>query len=1051
MLDTHSTMPEHGSTDATPLSPSIPPPSQNADVTLSAASSSPDSDNDSGNALFAQSPTVWTDVLPRTAHVRVFLECDRWPPSVGPIVQWSQALRLYTTMLFADSRGAILYWGPERVAVYNEKLAVDILGDAHPHMMGRSSLDVFPAVGDSFNDLCVKATSTGQAVELEDMLFFPHRHGYLEETYFRGQLIPLRGDSGRIEGFYNPVFETTDTVLRERRRRIIDEVAAIPRASVKDTLSDIVNSLHNNPNDIPMAMLYSLDEVAQAGDANLHLYGTVSVPPGHKCAPQRACLETDQAGLIPYFRQAESTRKPVVLSRKDGTLNAVGDLFDGLTWRGFGEQTECVVILLLSSGNDLLGFYVQGTNSRRAYDELAHRSTIELKRQIEVTWAAALSSERAKVREEALERRATDSENRLHHMAKHAPIGMIQITPERNVQWANDQYYEITGHDRADQTMEGFFSLLAPSDSPKSREYLTSLLTGSSRTLHELCLSRKWTPPTIEDEQAEESHAWLLAMGFPSVVDGKVDMVMGYVSDISHQKWAESVQTRNATAAISAKRRQENFIDTTSHEMRNPLTAITQLADGIAQSLPGHHPDPNWDYLKVAEENVDAANTILACAAHQKRVIDDVLILSRLESDMLSITPVVERPGQVVSNTIKMFEGETKMNDITLDVVRDASIDTLNVDRALVDTSRLAQVLINLISNAIKFTAEKEVRRISVKYGAQMQRPPNISCVFGELEWTSPLDPNRVNVALPPLCDNEKRLYLYFAVEDTGTGMMAEETTRLFQRFSQGSSKTHVAYGGSGLGLYICRELAEKQGGRVGVASSPGRGSVFAFYIETRPAASAGKEPGKKHARHVPISEHAANTSKSESQTDAPGNPSTAVPSPSSGRQDVLEPEPRPYNVLVVEDNVINQRVLAKQLRSSKCIVNVANNGVEALEVLQRAGRWELPSVSSSPNLPAINSASKASNPEPFEIDVVLLDWEMPMMNGLDCCRHIRAWEEKGSKPHLPVIAITANVRQEQKDAAVAAGMDRVLSKPFVTGDVLNSIRAALASQNDIA
>ena len=265
-----------------------------------------------------------------------------------------------------------------------------------------------------------------------------------------------------------------------------------------------------------------------------------------------------------------------------------------------------------------------------------------------------------------------------------------------------------------------------------------------------------------------------------------------------------------------------------------------QLADGISKCLRDIEDSTatRETYQTVAHNNVESANTILACAAHLQRVIDDVLMLSRLESQMLSITPVVARPINVVANTVKMFDGEIALHGTKIEIVRDVSYDNLHVDYVQCDTSRLVQVLINLISNAIKFTGTRLKRKISVVYGAQQRRPPSIRTVFGDLNWMALRDEESVNTALPDLQNGEVPLYLYFCVQDTGPGVTPKEMARLFQRFSQANSRTHIAYGGSGLGLYICRELAEKQGGGVGVASRPNEGSVFGFYIETRHAKS---------------------------------------------------------------------------------------------------------------------------------------------------------------------------------------------------------------------
>lgn len=122
--------------------------------------------------------------------------------------------------------------------------------------------------------------------------------------------------------------------------------------------------------------------------------------------------------------------------------------------------------------------------------------------------------------------------------------------------------------------------------------------------------------------------------------------------------------------------------------MRNPLTAILQLADGISQSIKEQH-EASTDYQALVKANVDAANTILACAAHQKRIIDDVLILSRLESDMLSFSPIPTTPVSVIHSTFRMFSGEVKTNGVSIEAVRESSYDELGIDHTLIDPSRL--------------------------------------------------------------------------------------------------------------------------------------------------------------------------------------------------------------------------------------------------------------------------------------------------------------------------------------------------------------------------
>ena len=1005
-------------------------------------SSSSNRENDTGlghpSAFFAPGASSWTKVIPRTEHNALFLDCDYGSTTLGPIQDWGPALRLYASMVFVDSRGACVYWGPDRIAFYNKKFAASA-GEAHPFLMGKSFKAGFPAIVEQISPVFDHAAATAQTIDVENILLFPVRHGFPEETYFTGQFIPLRGDSGEIEGFYNTVYEETVRILWERRRLIVDRIAAIPPLPVDETLSMIIEALQGNPNDITMALLYSYDELAPRGASNLRLRGSIGVHNGHPCAPTESNLETSDAGLVPLFRQVKQSAKPLVLSDTDGSLQKFRHLFDEVSWCGYGEPARDIIILPLSISGNMLGFYAQGTNPRRAYDEATERSIIDVTRQMEAKWVSSMSSEQARLREEALERRATDSENRLRHMAQSAPLGMCQIDLDQKIQWANDQFWEITGHDRAKPDVAALVESLAPEEREDGLEILGTLLHGASRVVREVRLSRRWSPPIQKGEAAEETSAWMLTIGFPLMENGKVKLIMGYVTDISYQKWSESVQKRNAAAAILAKHQQEEFIDTTSHEMRNPLSAITQLADGIARSLQGNHADTADVYRTIAHDNVEAANTILACAAHQKRVIDDVLILSRLESQMLSITPVVERASKVVGDTVKMFDGEVALNGTDVEAVRDNSYDNLHADYVYMDTSRLTQVLINLISNAIKFTASQTIRKISVVYGAKAERPPRIRTIFGDLNWVDPTDPERLNTALPPLEAGQKRLYLYFYVQDTGTGLTSEEMQKLFKRFSQATSRTHIAYGGSGLGLYICRELAEKQGGGVGVASKRGEGSVFGFYIETRPAAA----PEQAHDRHhPPLDEPAVMvngrpslprrfSSKTEVITMG-SSPRSSNRTPQSPTSPVHLPQ-QDFRILLVEDNLVNQRVLAKQLRMAKCAVTVANHGEEALKMLEKADCWQ-----HSRSDPAAVGNGDFPN-SPLRIDVVLMDLEMPVMNGLECCKRIRLLERKGQiTRRLPVIATTANVRQEQKDEAIAAGMDDVVSKPFTVKELLD-------------
>jgi PAS domain S-box-containing protein len=323
---------------------------------------------------------------------------------------------------------------------------------------------------------------------------------------------------------------------------------------VEETLDLVIDALKQNPNDVTMATIYSYVASESEDASDLQLRGSIGVPDGHACAPKTARLEKDQHGLLPFFRQARETGTTVVLSETDGTLQQLGGLLDGISWCGFGEPSRDVVVQPLMSSGTLLGFYVQGTNPRRVYDELAQMSINDVARQIEAKWRASLTNQQAKRREEALERRATESENRLRHMAVAAPIGMLQLDREGRIQWANDQFYQMTGHDRTKPSLDDFWECMHPDDVQTAQQLLVGLLANADREVREFRLRRTWTPPM---EGADDEPIWVLSVNFPLLENGAVKLVMCYLLDISQQKWAESVQSRNATAAFQAKAQQE--------------------------------------------------------------------------------------------------------------------------------------------------------------------------------------------------------------------------------------------------------------------------------------------------------------------------------------------------------------------------------------------------------------------------------------------------------------------------------------------------------------
>jgi len=250
-------------------------------------------------------------------------------------------------------------------------------------------------------------------------------------------------------------------------------------------------------------------------------------------------------------------------------------------------------------------------------------------------------------------------------------------------------------------------------------------------------------------------------------------------------------------------------------------------------------------------------------------------------------------------------------------------------------------------------------------------------------------------------------------VSDTGKGLTGDEKKLLFKRFAQASPKTEVSYGGSGLGLFISRQITEMLGGEIGVGSSPSNGCVFAFYVGTT------RIDQPENLKDIPR----ARSSPAVRATDIPMalTPESPKKLPSRMKQPNKKPTiPESRKALVVEDNLVNQKVLCKQLRNRGFEVEATNHGKEALEALERAR--------------IATNTGKA-------FDVCLCDIEMPIMDGIECVKEVRRLEDTGHFPaRIPIIGVTANVRSKQVDAALEAGMDGITTKPYRIDELIAHI-----------
>lgn len=361
------------------------------------------------------------------------------------------------------------------------------------------------------------------------------------------------------------------------------------------------------------------------------------------------------------------------------------------------------------------------------------------------------------------------------------------------------------------------------------------------------------------------------------------------------------------------------------------------------------------------------------------------------------------------------------------------------------------------MTNAIKFTASSDKRTIIVSVAVSREAPVIVN--EKHFEYV----PAR-NAKVDPTTGHDwgmgEVVYLCLKVQDTGCGLTEEEMQQLFKKFSQASPRTHAQYGGSGLGLYICRQLAELQGGRIGVASEAGVGSTFGFYVMARKTNPPGHTKPCQIMAHTP--DFSANLSVSQAvgtpiSEDAP-TPPTLTPllltsplfTPPLLTPKIYVPAPAPefdpknLEILVVEDNMVNQKILVQQLRKVGSSVNAANDGLEALTFLEGTFYRTPNGKRLSIILMDLEMVCLSSNLRCIQH---LLTFPQPNMDGITCVREIRKMERAGTiREHVPVIAVTANVREGQITTAMESGMDGIVSKPFRIPDLLVKIEKLLGA-----
>lgn len=367
----------------------------------------------------------------------------------------------------------------------------------------------------------------------------------------------------------------------------------------------------------------------------------------------------------------------------------------------------------------------------------------------------------------------------------------------------------------------------------------------------------------------------------------------------------------------------------------------------------------------LSETRLDAeqkhfVSTIRQSCEALLRIINDILDYSKIEAGRLEIEQLPFNLPALMQECISLFSLHARQAGIPLELVLADGLPTEVVG----DSVRIRQVLINLLGNAYKFTREGRVT-------LRVLFEPDTGEGSGQ----------KGGNAVPNI---------RFEVHDTGIGIADVQRARLFESFSQADSSITRQYGGTGLGLSICRLLVSLMRGEIGVSSAPAKGSMFWFYLPLPLAESAQDEAGKNTV-NVP-----------ESALSQPCN----------------------LRVLVVEDNAVNQQVIAGLLKKQGVAPQIASDGVEALHVL-------------------------TSERQVF--DVVFMDCEMPNMDGYTATRRLRQWEQVGQRQPLFICGVSAHVMSEYREQAMAAGMNDFIPKPLRAEELRRILDRVLRQQSALS
>lgn len=438
-----------------------------------------------------------------------------------------------------------------------------------------------------------------------------------------------------------------------------------------------------------------------------------------------------------------------------------------------------------------------------------------------------------------------------------------------------------------------------------------------SRVVEEGMTSGKPWNEELQLVTASGKEIWVAAIGQPEFEDGECVALVGVVQNIDERVRSNLMLREAKEQAEQAARAKSEFLANMSHEIRTPMNGLIGMLDLLNR---GQLIDSQREQLATAKHSADALLSLL----------NDILDFSKSEAGKLKLESLSFELDSLLEDVCSLMAASANEKGLYLKLDTDGLAHT----KVQADSGRIRQILLNLIGNAIKFTAKGGV---AIRARSQLE---------------------------------QGAVRLFVEVQDTGIGIEQGLCAEVFNAFTQSDSSTTRRFGGTGLGLAIVKQLTHLMSGSVSVTSKLNKGSCFAFdvllQVDDRPA-------------------------------------------PSSKDQSILDAETAQQNkcrILLAEDNKINRMVAEQLLALNGWSCEHVENGQAALDALLNA-----------------------KLDEPF--DLILMDCQMPIMDGYEATQKIRAGEAGERYSRMPIIALTANAMQGDRDKCMAAGMSDYLSKPI--------------------